>query len=111
MEENDVPTPPDSRAQHAAWEWTEDEVEEWEKWQREKAVQGLWEKDLGEFDGGEDSGVWEEDAQPPSEHVQAAAAACSVALPPAQALPRASCDAPAKMNSTTHRAEYMKLVS
>ena len=112
VEENDVPTPPDSRGQHPAWEWTQDEAEEWEKWQHEKAVQAAWDKEWADDDAQEQWGEeWEHDAQPPSEHLMAAAAASSPAVRPANALPNAPCATPAKMNSTTHRAEYMKLVS
>ena len=90
---NDTPDFPDNQG------WTADETEEWEKWQAEKWA--LREDDLAE----EGSQVWEEDAQPPSEHLRAAAKAPHVSSPtPARAV------AP-KMNSLTHRADYMRLVS
>ena len=48
--------------------------------------------------------------QPPSEHLRAAAKASS-ALPEPAPTPAPAEALPKKMNSLTHRAEYMKLVS
>ena len=79
---------------------------------------------MGESQEKEEWG-WAEDAQPPSHYLQAAAAASSVAAAPAAPvphpaapmphpatpMPHTAADALPKINSTTHRAEYMKLVS
>ena len=125
--ENDSPDRPDAGLgcegdvdDDAEWYdcygWTQDECDEWDLWQAEKLAL--------KYEGWDGDSVftWDEDSQPPSKHLRNAAA--SSAAPLALAGPKASpapADSPvppaapavpeARMNSTTHRAEYMRLAS
>ena len=89
--------------------WGAEECKEWELWKQEQDGQGeIWEQGWDE---------WEEDAQPPSTHLQEAARAASCSnlaalpAPPAPPAPAAAAaKAPTLINSTTHRKEYMRLV-
>ena len=99
------------RSKEADWDgaWQSEWDEDWAAWES-----GRWE---GEGDGEWDEDwdeEWAEDAQPPSDHLQAAAAASSLAPSPAPAFPREGPGAPEpemKMNSSTHRKEWMKLAT
>ena len=98
--ENDAPDMPDAEP----W-WGPEECAEWDLWQEERAGVSV------ESDGEE----WDEDAQPPSDHLRLAAKMPSrPALPaPATGTHAAAPAAPdyERMNSTTHRKEYMKLAT
>ena len=90
--ENDAPDMPDLQEI-----WGPEECAEWDAWQREKAQEAREDED------------WDEDAQPPSEHLRMAAAAPAL---PAPSRPAASAPvALDRINSSTHRKEYMQLAT
>ena len=99
----------------AGWHWHEgkwypcDEQEDDGDWEGE--WEDDWEDDCA-WGNGED---WTEDAQPPSDRLKAAAAASSLAPSPASVAPNLAIahtrEPPSKMNSTTHRAEWMKMAA
>ena len=97
-----------------AWDWTEEEQQEWEAWQAEKA--------RGPGNYRDEDTDWEEDAQPPSEELRMAArcrsaehlpepASSAHAHNPAPAVDVSSSDNLGRVNSVTHRAEYMRLAT
>ena len=103
-------------SKEADWDgaWQSEWDEDWAAWES-----GRWEgEEDGEWDEDWDE-EWAEDAQPPSDHLQAAANASSVAPSPPPVNPAALAAVPGpgapeseiKMNSSTHRKQWMQLAT
>ena len=95
--ENDAPDMPDLQDEM----WGPEECAEWDAWTREKAEKAWEDED------------WDEDAQPPSKHLRRAAASMP-AVPALPAPSRPAASAPValdRINSSTHRREYMQLAT
>ena len=99
--------------------WTPEEIEEWEAWQAEKWVgddEGHWDEE--ESHAGCES-PWSQDAQRQSDELRRASRSASLpSSSSGQDAPRKPHPFPPvpeapelKVNSTTHRAEYMRLAS